>query len=782
MNSSTDHQSPITDHRLFLHSTPAVILAVSLLLGCLVGRFTSDRGRPWLSATLPGIAILAMAQPTALALGAVGIVAGITFENLRISRFGKAHVFEGQDLTVKGVVVKSSPSFYGQNLLTIRVSEVLGFERKSVNFHLSARVPAGEKIVQGGDILVRAAMSKSDPGILTHVIRGRTVPGGWLQPLEIPSAVVKGRERLLRALDKFRSRPASGLLGAIALGEKWRVEGKERDIIRKTGTYHLLAISGVHVGAAILPFLLILRFFASVSQRAKPRSVRAALLVLSFCAVGTYICFSGLSASALRAAVYFMLAGAAILVYRSSSPLISLSWCVMAIICFGSGQQPDVSLTLSAMAVTGIVLSCRGLSDRGGVYLIEGLMRMTIGAALFTLPVVVWLAGGISCIAPIGNIAAGIPFGLLLIPSAVLADWAALQAWFPLDPIISLWLKAADPVLWFMAWLADLPISFLILSREGCLAASLAAVMGVLVWRHRKYRLGAGFAVFLFILAVSLSSQVFCERVIREDLVINFPSMGQADAAIIRYKGQTVLVDCGPVGHRGRDSPAAKALQRLGIRKIDAIFLSHLHPDHAGGLKDILARWPVQVIYLPADPGEGAEWRSISGRIPADTNVRFLRYGNAVKLSSMVFRVLGPDEVEGPIGDVNRGSVQLLLEVDDFLALFTGDAGWDQVLRSFGQIQSLDLFKVPHHGSKRGFPPAGMDEAVTRLRARGDVIAVCPSRHPGGGHLPAPEVAEWFDVRGIGFVYTGDKDVKIWYKRGGSRGNGSTVVDNPYWF
>jgi hypothetical protein len=126
--------------------------------------------------------------------------------------------------------------------------------------------------------------------------------------------------------------------------------------------------------------------------------------------------------------------------------------------------------------------------------------------------------------------------------------------------------------------------------------------------------------------------------------------------------------------------------------------------------------------------------------------------------------------------------MQLLLEMDDFQALFTGDSGWDQVWRSMSRINSLDLLKIPHHGSKKGFPPASMDDATTPISKFGGFIAMCPSRPPGRRHLPAPEVGKWFEERGVRFVYSGDNGVKIRYKKGGSIGNGSTVVDNPYRF
>jgi competence protein ComEC len=407
---------------------------------------------------------------------------------------------------------------------------------------------------------------------------------------------------------------------------------------------------------------------------------------------------------------------------------------------------------------------------------------MTLGAALFTLPVVVWLAGGISVIAPLGNLVAGMTLGLFLVPAAVLIDSASLCQWIPVGPLVGFWVRAADLVFRLMAQMADLPISFMHLSPKGCLTATLAGVAGILIWRRKGYRPGQGMVVFLAILVLSASVKIISENTHRKELVITFPGVGQADAALIRHEGLTVLVDCGPEGTPGRDSPVARTLQWLGIREIDAIFLSHRHPDHAGALEEIMTRWPVRFLYLSQDHTLDRQQEGFTRRTLVPPTVRILHQGDVVEHSFMTFTVLGPDGVKGAGGDVNRRSQQVLLKVNDFGALFTGDAGWDQVQLSLGRIESLNLIKLPHHGSKKNFPPDGFDKAISRVAENGKTIAVCPSRPPGRGSLPAPEVVKWFEERGIKLVYTGDNGINIIHKKGSSMGPGSTVVDNNDWF
>ena len=191
------------------------------------------------------ISLLAIVQPSPLALGAAGIVAGITLETLRTIHFGEVPEFTGTELTMKGEVMKIAPSSYRQDVLKIRVLKVLGVKREPVNFYLKVNVPEREGLIQGSEIFVRAVLNRTDSRIIPHAIKGRTVPGGWLLGTTAISPVIRGREHLRAFIDGSRDNPVSGLMGAISLGERWRVDVRTRNILRTTGTYHLLAISGV---------------------------------------------------------------------------------------------------------------------------------------------------------------------------------------------------------------------------------------------------------------------------------------------------------------------------------------------------------------------------------------------------------------------------------------------------------------------------------------------------------------------------------------------------------
>jgi len=729
-------------------------------------------------AAAPLLFTAAMIYPTPLSLGASGFIAGIVLEDVRtpISRVGADQV--RSELTVMGRVKGIRPTLFPENKAQVKVIEVLGTVRVKTDFDLTFTVPPGSGIARGDEIMMRAVPGgigrRSGPDRIAGGIAG----GGGAPRKGSRPVLVRAREHMRNTLDDCPAGPARALLGVLSLGERWRAGPRVRDVLRKTGTYHLMAISGIHIGAAVLPILVLLRLGICTTQRIRPRIARALFLALSMAAIGIYTAFTGVSTSALRSVVYFVLAGAAVLTGRNSRSTVNLSWCVVLIACLGAGRQPDLSLLLSALAVTGILHAGRGRFRRGGRNWVAAAVQMTMGATLFTLPVAVWLGGGIPVISLPANVFAGVTMGLFLVPAAVFIDALALFPWIPIRQLVSLWLLAADPVFRALAFMADLPLAFQSLSTAGCLGATLCGFAGILVWRRDGYRMGRGLAVLVFTLAFSTSVTFLVERGHRNEVAITFPRVGQADAAIIRHGGRTVLVDCGPAGPPGRDSPVARALQKIGTKRIDALFLSHTHPDHAGALEAIMGRWPVTVVYLPAALDQEGDRLSLLNK----ERVRFLEEGDVVASSSMRFTVLGPGDDRRKEKDDNRNSLQLLLEVNGFKAFFTGDSGWDQVLRSLDRIQGLDLIKLPHHGSKVGFPPDGLSASLFRPAGEKVPLTVCPSASPGVRPLPAPEVVRWFAERGFRLVYSGDNGINIRYRRGRSGGNISTVVDNHDWF
>ncbi len=194
------------------------------------------------------------------------------------------------------------------------------------------------------------------------------------------------------------------------------------------------------------------------------------------------------------------------------------------------------------------------------------------------------------------------------------------------------------------------------------------------------------------------------DRVPAEGVEIVFVSVGQGDCSLVLSEGFCALIDAGTA-----DSlPDIEAvLEKEGVDRLDAVFVSHPHLDHIGALVPILRRYGADAVYFADIPDEllpatytYSKLLDVIGdlRIP----LRILKTGDTVEFpvgeKAGVFRVLHSGEGD----DLNNASMVLKLEYGDTAALFMADAEFsaEQELLASGADLSADLLKVGHHGSR----------------------------------------------------------------------------------
>ncbi|MDF1534964.1 MAG: ComEC/Rec2 family competence protein [bacterium] len=765
---------------------PALILAVSLAVGCLAGR--PDTGLPF-HVALPagsGAVLAALLCPNPITVAAAGLLAGSIVEGARHSREETCMGLFIPETTLRGVVTRTRPGTHGSVQVTLDVSELLTTEKIPVCFPATFSMPASMAAgsvtdglpESGNTVTVRSALGMG----VNSLMSGQGGAAHWKGESDQGGVVAAARRRLAGAIDQSES-PMAGLLASMALGERWRVHSQVRDLLRRSGTYHLLAVSGVHIAAAILFPSLVLRMCCAMFGVSMVGWSRMALLVVSAGAALFYLSFTGSSPSAIRAFLFLLLFHLAAASGRQRLPLALLAWCAVLIIAFSPASQPDLALVMSVLAVTGILAASQakggrcekghwraGAGEHGrgagpGPWAGKAWRQawgVVLGAAIFTMPVVAWCASGISLVGPVANFLLSIPFGLILIPWAVMLDILALCPWVDLERMVRSWETAAGFVMAAADLITSFPLSFIPLSWTGRAAATLSAVGAAWIWGRAGWGIRRGALLFLTIGCISGTIHYVDEMVRGRDLTVFFPSLGQADGSVLRVKGQTVLIDCGPPGSPGRPAPMAGALEKLGIRRVDALFISHPHPDHGGGLGEIAARWPIDRVFLAGDHRNLGDWETVLEAVPVNTPVRLLLAGDKVCLGELEFRTLGPRDGAALSADPNGGSMILLVTGDRFRGLFTGDAPWSLVAGALPGVGELDLFKVPHHGSATGFAGSGMEEVIESMRVSGNTTDstwggrtrfLCPSRTPGQGTLPSRKVVKWFASRGIQFIY-----------------------------
>ena len=206
---------------------------------------------------------------------------------------------------------------------------------------------------------------------------------------------------------------------------------------------------------------------------------------------------------------------------------------------------------------------------------------------------------------------------------------------------------------------------------------------------------------------------------------VTFLDAGSADCAVLTTLGRVYVFDAGDTY-----TPAADYLSATALR-VDGVFLSHPHQDHAGGLDDILDCFRPDCIYVPKGwfEQEGISQAVTSGmERAADMGIPIveLSAGDALELSPAAhLDVYNPD---GDFDSVNDMSLLLRVESDDHSVLFTGD------LTSAGEpdvVPDCDVLKVAHHGADNATSGDFLAAAMPEIA----VISVGENSHGHPGEL-----------------------------------------------
>jgi len=200
-----------------------------------------------------------------------------------------------------------------------------------------------------------------------------------------------------------------------------------------------------------------------------------------------------------------------------------------------------------------------------------------------------------------------------------------------------------------------------------------------------------------------------------------FVDVGQGDATVIRSGSWTGLIDGGPPGAE----PAIEAaLAKLGVRRLSAVVVSHMHADHTGGLPHIVSEWRPRTAYVAGTPAS-----ALAGALRgAGTTVVQVRRGAGLRFGSARAEVLSP---AGLSGDANSDSLVLRLEAGGKSFLFTGDCTGPNEAAA-GSICArgppIDVLKVAHHGSR--YSTSSTFLADTRPRAAVISVGANSYGHP----------------------------------------------------
>ncbi|MHC4403557.1 MAG: ComEC/Rec2 family competence protein [Planctomycetota bacterium] len=549
--------------------------------------------------------------------------------------------------------------------------------------------------------------------VLRHASAGD--PARWIE------TVRSAGDRLLwEHLDPRRA----GLAAAVLLGAREEIGPDRVRAFMETGTVHLLAISGLHVGilAGVL-FLAMRLMFVPQSRSAivvaaatvlytlltdaRPPAVRAMILVLALCA-SMILHRPRLAFNSLAAAGLVVLAVNPADLFRTGVHLSFI--CVAGLMWFLPGW---FAATRRPPGLKRLLAENRSLPWQAGVTVGSWAGRLAVASTviwLLTLPLVTARFHVVAPVAPALNVLlwplmAGalfcgfglLIFGWLVPPLGTALGWGCDQSLGLLESCI----RSARDLPFSHFWVPG-PADWWLWGFYGGLGA-LAAFPAIRPPRRWLVALAAGW------IAAGLLPSVL--RGARDQLDCTFLSVGHGCAVIVELPGgKTVLYDAGHFGSpAGGARSVASSLWSRGITHLDAVVLSHCDADHYNMLPHVLERFSVGVVYVSpvmfqrrSRAIDALEASIRTAKLP----LREIFAGDRLEAGSGCLIEVRHPPRDRVLGGDNANSIVLAIEYLGRRILLTGDLeppGLTDVLAE--EPWPCDVLLAPHHGAGKSNPP-----------------------------------------------------------------------------
>lgn len=316
----------------------------------------------------------------------------------------------------------------------------------------TAQQPAG--IAPGSQILVDATYQESArPGLAPVVARGEILE---VQP---PTGFAKFAanisDSLQAASQQFLGEHTAALVPGMVLGDRSAQTDQQRQMYIDAGLSHLTAVSGLHVATVVAAAVILAR----VARCGPVGQSIAALAVLAF-----YASVVGPAPSVLRASITGLVGVAAIVNSSRMPPIHALSIAVITLLLIDSDLAVTFGFALSVAATAGIIalvpLLYRPLARIGLPDVVVRAFAVSIAADIVTMPLVALMAGRVSVVSVLANVAVTPVVSIALLLGLAATILAVLPLPFPAEAVA---LKLAEPVVWWIyrvaSWAQDLPLA-----------------------------------------------------------------------------------------------------------------------------------------------------------------------------------------------------------------------------------------------------------------------------------------------------------------------------------
>lgn len=477
----------------------------------------------------------------------------------------------------------------------------------------------------------------------------------------------------------------SGVIVALAIGDYQHIDRGQWEVFRRTGTTHLVAISGLHVGmVAALLFVVVRRSWGWAGRAALHWPAQHAGAVAAMLAALSYSALAGFAVPTQRSLVMIVAVMAALLLRRGQALLRAFAIALLLVLLYDPLAVMDGGFWLSFGAVAAILFGMGARSGANGWWWRWGRVHMLVTVAL--APPLLLLFQEFPLASPLANFVA-VPWISLVVVPLVLIGAALLM---PLPVLGGAVLKLAE---WLLALLwpaldAVAAVDWAQWSQHAPYGWTLAAaLLGTALMLAPRGVPGRWLGVLWLLPAVALTPP----KPAPGEAWLTLLDVGQGLAAVVRTHQHVLVYDTGARFSPDFDAGSAVVLPYLrsqGLRLVDTLLISHGDNDHAGGA-DALLRW-IGVRRLVAS----------AGAMPAVERVEECVEGMAWTWDAVRFEIIHP-AADNSLKR-NDASCVLRVRVGGTVMLLPGDieARVEARLLASGHDLAAQILVAPHHGSR----------------------------------------------------------------------------------
>ena len=605
--------------------------------------------------------------------------------------------------------------------------------------------------------------------------------------------------------------PQREIIEAMTIGDQYGIPADIRDSFNKTGTSHILSISGLHIGMVAATAFFFISILLKSSEYLMLRfNIIKVSAAAAFILVLIYSLIAGMGVTVIRSAIMALVFLIALISGKQRDLYNTLALAGLIILVITPEAIFDISFQLSFLAVLAIIyivprfsnLSFRQFSNlpAWGQSIIRYLyisILVCLAATIGTLPLILFYFNRISSVTIIANLIAVPLLGTLTLAVAM----AFLLAAFFSSVVAGFFIKSASFFVQIsieiINKLASLSWSSFSFTKPNIPEIILFYLFLVLLIqfldtrRNNENKKGYFLRHPLLLRYILISTILFfigdaiylsVKDKFSHNLRITAIDVGQGSAILVRFPGgKNMLIDGGGFVDSSFDTGKmviAPYLYHERISKIDTVLLTHPHPDHVLGLFHILENFNVQEFWSTGITGDDENNQKLQ-RIITEHNIKTVHLSakvSAKKIHDVEIKFLWPFSISGLNteelcdNDLNDTSLVFQVKYGKIRFLVTGDisANIENVLIRSGKDLKSNVLFVPHHGSAHS-------SSIDFIRKTACRYAVISSGKGNVFHHPHPLILKRYNEEQIQILRT-DQDGAVTFTTDGNSLTESTFI------